>query len=233
MPQSAGIDYNIVIRPRRRTVGIVVRAAGHVEVLAPPRLPAAEIEQLIRDKAGWIRKKLQLQAEARTRHQPKSFNDGETFALTGRPLTLVVEAGRRSTTVEGDRVIVCLPRYEPVRRERLIRQQLIDWYKQQALAHLVERVAHYSAIVGKKPHEIIIKGYRSRWGSCHRDGRICFNWRLVMAPPSVIDYVVVHELCHLVHHNHSPVYWRLVESILPEHHQAKQWLKRHGLSLDI
>jgi len=227
------IDYSIVVRPRRKTVGIVVRASGHVEVLAPPRLPTAEIERLIREKAGWIRKKLQLHAEAQASHQPKVFNDGETFSLAGKSLTLRIEAGRRSTSVEGDRLVARLPSYEPARRERLVRRQLIDWYKQQALAHFGKRAAHFAAIIGKHPKQLTIKGYKSRWGSCHRDGRICFNWRLAMAPPSVIDYVVVHELCHLVHHNHSPAYWRLIESVLPEYRQARQWLKLNSLSLDL
>ena len=233
MPSAADISYSIVSRPRRRTVGIVVRASGHVEVLAPPRLPAAQIERLIREKAGWIRKKLQLQAETAARHRPKLFSDGETFSLAGRSLALRIEAGRRHTAIAGDKLVLRLPRYEPTRRERIMRSQLADWYRQQALAHLRLRVAHYSAIVGKQPSQLAIKGYKSRWGSCHRDGRLCFNWRLVMAPPSVIDYVVVHELCHLIHHNHSPAYWQLVESVLPEYRLAKRWLKLNSLSLEL
>ena len=229
----ADISYNVIVRPRRKSIGIVVRANNEIDVLAPPRVPATEIARLVSSKSDWIRKRQRLNREIRERHRPKSFTDGETFNLTGRSLTLRLEAGRRAIHLKDDTLLVRLPRYEPEQRLRIIRRHLIDWYRQQALEHLRQRTAHFAPLIGRHPSHLGIKGYRSRWGSCHRDGRIYFNWRLVMAPPSVIDYVVVHELCHLIHHNHSPAYWQLVESVLPHSGQARQWLKINGLALEL
>lgn len=227
------ISYNIIRRPRRSTVGIVIRANNAIEVLAPACVPEKEIARLVLGKAGWIRKKLQLNAEVLARRQPRSFGDGEALPLAGRSLRLRVESGRTAVCVDGDELVVRLPRYEPARRERLIRNQLAGWYKQQALAHLEQRVRHYAAVIGRAPAHTGVKGYKSRWGSCHQDGRIYFNWRIVMAPQPVIDYVVVHELCHLIEHNHSPAYWRLVESVMPGFRDAKRWLQVNGPTLEL
>jgi len=86
---------------------------------------------------------------------------------------------------------------------------------------------------GSYTSSVDVKSYRSRWGSCHKDGRVYFNWRIIMAPHSVVDYVVVHELCHLVYHNHSAAYWKLVEHSYSDFRNAKTWLKMNGLSLTL
>lgn len=88
-------------------------------------------------------------------------------------------------------------------------------------------------MIGVQPTAIIVKTYKARWGSCYSDGRISFNWKLIMAATWVIDYVVVHELCHLIHHNHSANFWRLVEQYYPSYKQAKEWLKQNGQLLKL
>jgi len=118
-------------------------------------------------------------------------------------------------------------------REQHIVRELTAWYQEQALRHLREKTARHAERLGVHPSSVGIKSYRSRWGSCHRDGRVYFNWRIIMAPHSVVDYVVVHELCHLVHHNHSPAYWKLVTHTCPDYRDAKTWLKVNGQTLDV
>ena len=227
-------SYHIIRRPRRKTVGIVVRPNNDIEVLAPPHLPASRIEAFVQQKVGWIRKKLHFNEHLRASHQPRTFCDGEIFSLAGRRLTLKIgQTGRTHITVEGNDLLVQIPRHDPVQHEQVMRRRLTGWYRQQAQEHLAARVAHYAGVIGKQPSHVSVKNYKSRWGSCHRDGRIFFNWRLVMAPPSIIDYVVVHELCHLVHHNHAPAYWNLVESIMPDFRQARSWLKLNSLTLEL
>lgn len=227
------ISYNVIKRPRRKTACIVIRPGNDIDVLVPPYMTARQIERLVHDKAGWIHKKLHFNEHVRARPQPRKFREGETLIFAGAPLQLSIRPGRHAVRAEDETILVHLPRHDPLKYEEIVRRKLTGWYRKQALEHLEERVAHYSAIIGQAPTKVGVKSYKSRWGSCHRDGRIYFNWRIVMAPEPVIDYVVVHELCHLIHHNHAPAYWQLVESVLPEFRQAKTWLKINSLTLEL
>lgn len=101
-----------------------------------------------------------------------------------------------------------------------------DWYRQQAKALVAERVEFYRKQLGEEVQTVRIKDVRSRWGSCSSKRNLNFNWRLVMAPLEAVDYVVVHELCHLKEMNHSPAFWKLVEEIMPDYQRQRDWLKR-------
>jgi predicted metal-dependent hydrolase len=103
-----------------------------------------------------------------------------------------------------------------------------NWYRDKTAQAIADRVNFYLPTVGESPTRITIKEQRKRWGSCSSLGRLNFNWRIIMLPQSVLDYIVVHELCHLVHHNHSRDFWNLVGSILSDYQECKQWLKLNG-----
>lgn len=107
-------------------------------------------------------------------------------------------------------------------------QNIQAFMQKQAVAYLEPKLGHYAQQIGVQPKSLTVKGYKSRWGSCYTDGRIQFNWRLMQAPSWVIDYVVVHELCHLVHANHSKAFWDLVNQHYPQTPQAKLVMKTHG-----
>ena len=118
-------------------------------------------------------------------------------------------------------------------RVPLIRRQLITWYANAALKRIEERVTHYMRIIGVTPRAVRIKSLRSRWGSCSTRGIINFAWNIILAPEPVLDYLVVHELCHLVHLDHSAEYWKLVEKFLPEYRERRKWLRENGQSLTV
>lgn len=108
------------------------------------------------------------------------------------------------------------------------------WYRAQARWHLTGRIDHFARQHGFVYNSLRINGARTRWGSCNAQrGSLNFTWRLVMAPPEIVDYVVVHELCHLKHPNHSPDFWAEVEGILPDYKQRRKWLKENGLKLQV
>ena len=107
----------------------------------------------------------------------------------------------------------------------------MNWYKQQGLKLFEKKTKKYQELIGVKPSSISTRTYSKRWGSCSSKGDITFNWRIIMAPHSVIDYVVIHELCHLVHHNHSPKYWRTVKSFYPNYKEKVNWLRDHSKTL--
>ncbi|MBS4026276.1 MAG: M48 family metallopeptidase [Clostridia bacterium] len=115
--------------------------------------------------------------------------------------------------------------------QRELRKQQASWYRQQANEAIMLRVRYYSEKVGVAYNTVRIKDQKTRWGSCSAKKNLNFNWRLIMAPPEVLDYVVVHELCHLIHLNHSPAFWQLVKNQLPDYSRHKRWLKDQGATL--
>ncbi len=227
-------EYEVIRRPRRRTASISVKRDNTVVVIVPGRLPRKQVEQIVRSKARWIRSRLQFNAEVRERFKPKEYVSGESFAYLGRNYRLKVMEGEvRPAKMSQGRLNVFVPDGAPEKdRELHIIRELTAWYQEQALGRLREKTARYAERLGVNPSSVDIKSYRSRWGSCHRDGRIYFNWRIIMAPHSVVDYVVVHELCHLIHHNHSRDYWKLVRTLVPDHRKLRAWLKQNGEVLD-
>ncbi|MBN4076872.1 M48 family metallopeptidase [Mariprofundus ferrooxydans] len=222
-----GIEYAIIRSPRRKTLSIIIRPDSQIDVLAPKRMPAALIHQFVHDKQTWIQKKLHFNYHERSNYQPKSFHQGELFQRLGESYALSICNDATGIHLADKQLIV------PALPAEQLKQQLIVWYRQQAEHYIQQRALDFVPTIGKAPTTIGVKAYKSRWGSCHHDGRIYFNYRLIMAPSRVIDYVIVHELCHLIHHNHSNDFWQLVEHIMPAYSQAKVWLKANGLSLDL
>jgi predicted metal-dependent hydrolase len=114
-----------------------------------------------------------------------------------------------------------------------LRTALEQWYFSKALEKLKEKTKRYSEILSVKPISVSIKEYKSRWGSCSTNGEVTYNWRIIIAPHHIVDYIVVHELCHLLEHNHGPKYWKHVESVVPDYRICREWLKTHGQTLII
>jgi len=228
MPDG-GFSYVMERRPRRRTVGIQVKADGRVVVAVPPLVPHLYIKRLLRDKAAWIRRKQGDAASLLEHKSSHSYGEGDSVSYLGREYRLAFAGCSRLDETAG--VLQLGMRGEP-QREAVI-ASLTRWYKQQARVVLKQRTDLLTEKLGKQPALVGIKSYRTRWGSCHADGRIYFNWRLVMAPLDVIDYVAAHELCHLLHANHSAVFWDEVEKLFPGCKKQRRWLRTHGRMLDL
>lgn len=213
-----------ITRSQRKTLCITIRR-GEVCVRAPLRLPLAQILRFVDQKAPWINNVLERQQQMPSA-VPRTFVDGETFLLLGRTLTLRVEEGKKpAVVVDGDDLVLTMGAGGNT-DQRI--KALSDWYRQSAREYFIERCAYFGEQLGLRPQGIKIRIYKSRWGSCNHRGELQFNWLLLMAPPEVVDYVVVHELCHLRHFNHSPEFWQLVMSILPNYQQQRQWLKQQN-----
>ena len=158
---------------------------------------------------------------------------GESFSLFGKNLKLkVLEGGRVGTKLDGDYLSTNVRASEigDVRKFR-IKTYIEKWYIQEAYKRLEDKVIKYSEIIRVSPREIKVKNYKSRWGSCDKKGRLTFNWHLIKAPHSIVDYVVIHELCHMVQSNHSPKFWHEVEKYDPSYKDHKKWLKENGTLL--
>lgn len=213
---------------RKRSVGFRV-ADGKVLVSAPTSIAAHELRQLLEAKSRWILTKLALQSQTVVQAK-RYYATGEQLAYLDEMLVLQVREGAFKALHVDQQIVISLPQAKP----DWVRSALVRWYKQQAQQHFAQRVAHFSPMVGAWPASIQIKTYRARWGSCNSKGQLQFNWKLMMAPQAVVDSVVVHELCHLLHLHHGPEFWAQVRRVLPNYRDAKQWLKEegHGLTLD-
>ncbi len=219
-----------VIRSRRRTATINVRE-GQVSVRVPLGFPEAAVREFVGLKSAWIRQKLQEQQQVLTANR-RAFVTGERFAYLGRQYALRIEtADKADVLLCGTELLVRLT--DPTAAAEAVRSALIQWYRIQASDLLRRKVEVFQRQVGVEPVRITIRNCKTRWGSCSLAGRLMFNWKIIMAPEPVIDYLVVHELCHMLQHNHSIRYWRQVERVLPGYHEQRQWLRRQGRYLEI
>lgn len=225
---SNGIEIEVLRSQRRKTLSLEVRH-GQVRVRLPAKLPLHHAEHFVHQKSHWIQQKLADQPPVVKRQ----FRDGETFLYLGKAyrLNLYPNHYRRQIVLSDNDLH--LAHRGAVVSQTALKKQITDWYRQQATAWLTERCQLQAHKTRLEPREIEVKTYRARWGSCTLSGKIQLNWKLIMAPENIIDYVIIHELCHLQEHNHSPAFWQLVQHFDPHFRQHRAWLKKHGYQLQL
>lgn len=220
------IRINEIVRSRRRTITLVVTQDCTLVVRAPLGASNSHIESVVREKSAWIKKKF-FEISQRPKAMAKEFVNGEEFLYLGQAYKLCfVERARKDIELTDK---ICLS----VQVKPIARFVLRRWYKATALKIIGQRCQWYADAIGHKPVSVKITEARKRWGSCGSKGTLNFSWRLVMAPPEVIDYVIVHELTHIGQMNHSPVFWRQVADILPDYKKQEKWLQENGGLLTI
>ena len=219
-----------VVRTKRRKTASIKVIDGAVQAIVPDRLSDGRVEALIQKRTAWIRRKLREQSQAVT-PRPKEYVSGESFTYLGRNYRLKVLRGNDDDVkLKGGYLEVGVSKNS---KDTDIRNALVDWYEKHALDRLNEKTNRYAGIMGVSPNSISVRDYKSRWGSCSSKGEISYNWRIIITPNHIVDYVVVHELCHLKHPNHSPAYWKSVKREISDYEVCRQWLKEHGASLVI
>jgi len=205
---------------RRKSIGLTVTAEGKLVISAPRGTPAAEIARAVARHRKWIEAKATERQEAWARLQ-----EGAAYFL-GRPYRLslakIAKNGREPVALKGDEIRVWPG------ADNSLWPTLRAWLVRQADAYINARAAAYAPQLGVKVRPVEMREWRRRWGECHPDGHLRFNWRLIMLPPEIIDYVVVHELAHLLAPGHNPRFWRVVAAILPDHKTRRHWLNRYG-----
>ena len=186
----------------------------------------------------WAEQRLaEKAAEYKRLGLPKTYMGGETFPYLGESFALVViesSFGRKSSCeFSGNRFFVETPTGSAEETSGSVRKALIKWFRATSKQDISKRIAAWAPVIGKAPASVSVRNQKTRWGSCSVKGSVNFNWRLIMTPPDVIDYVVVHELCHLIEHNHSAAYWALVERAMPDYRPRRKRLKESGYLLEI
>ena len=221
------IKIDKIIRSRRRTLGLEVTRDANLIIRAPLRISLNDIQKLVFRKRSWIEKKQKIAREKHFKAVPQVFADREEFLYLGDsyPL-LIVEDG--NAPLMFDKGFRLMREYLPFGK-----QLFIDWYGNEAYRKIKERVDWHSNLLHLKYNKFVISNARKRWGSCNSKDNIHICWRLIMAPPRVIDYVVVHELVHLAEKNHSGRFWDRVAIIQPDYKESRGWLKENGHLLVI
>lgn len=231
MIESLTVDdltFEVQRSARRKTVEIIVDRGGELRIVAPPGVGAAAMEGFVREKRFWIYTRLAEKEALRQPAPAKAFVTGEGFPYLGRSYRLLlVDAQGCPLKLEAGRFRL---RRSEVDRARL---HFIAWYAEHARLWLRRRVAQWAPRVGVEAKRIEVRDLGFRWGSCGAGGTLHFHWATILTPPSIADYVVVHELVHLREPNHTPGFWLAVERALPDYAQRKAWLAEHGGQLVV
>ena len=230
-------DVTVIRSSRRKTATIKVDLEG-VSVRIPADLPLARIEKLVAEKTAWIERKL---AEAKRKQRgiagqverSSTLADGSRIMVQGQHLPLRLIASDQMKVVQSSDRLEVYADADLIADKEQLRALVEQWLYRRAVEELNFCVNVYKQRVGATPSRIQIKDYRARWGSCKPDGSIQLNWRLIHAPMHIMDYVVVHELCHLLEMNHSKHFWSEVERVEPQYKMKRQWLKDNGWQLSF
>ena len=229
------IDYQVRRSQRRRkTVQITVDGGG-VHVAAPMTTPDSELQAIVRKRAPWI---LDHASKSMLEAAPKRFVSGETLPYVGRNVRILVEAAdvaRPNVRFDHWRFRIAVPKaLQDEERYQSIRRAVIRWYRARAAERLEAIVERWWRRLGHgEMSRVLIRDQRQRWGSCAPDGTLRFNWRAVMLKPALMEYVVVHELAHLTHRNHSTDFWDLVSRAMADAQQRRQHLREDGRTLPL
>jgi len=213
------VVYQVRRSDRARRVRVTVDPTRGIEVVLPRRAPAREAAAAVRELRPWIERRV---AEIEGARQAVASR-GETVPYLGQTLSLLAEPGRLRVARRGDVLVVPDGEARTPALER--------WYRRAARAEIEPRLQRACALAGTSYSRLTIRGQRTRWASCSRSGAMSFNWRLLLAPEPVLDYVVWHEVCHLEIMDHSPRFWALLGSHQPDYREHLRWLRRHGATL--
>lgn len=226
------IGFTLERTARRKTVAISVGHEG-VRVLAPADLDDERILCIVRKRGPWLLRKIVAYAELGGSPVTREYVGGETFHYLGRPYRLRVITDEnavstrirlRGTWLEAP----VLPNSAPIIRRSAIRSGMRQWYSQRAKKLFPERAGIVAEMLGIDKPSVQVVEQSKRWGSCDSKGRIRLNWRLVMAPLPLVDYVIAHEACHILEHNHSRQFWRKLETVMPDYEARVRQLDRLG-----
>jgi predicted metal-dependent hydrolase len=217
------VAYEVRRSTRARRARIVVHHWDGVEVVLPAAAPASTAERLVRNHGAWLLARL-----AERPAPPAPLADGSEIPWHGGTLRLRVRAGSGRARLTGHELAIAVA--DPA-DDDAIRAAVERVARAEARRLLTEEVAVAAAALGVQVAAISIRDARTRWGSCTSTGRLSFSWRLILAPPEVLRYVAVHEVCHLVERNHQPPFWALVDRLLPGWRAQRLWLRRHGPEL--
>ncbi len=220
--QGQRIEYTL-IQATRRDVLIQALEGGVTRVYAPKTARLRDVDELVRGYAGQI-------LSMREALKPRELADGDLVRIEGAPRTVRIARGNKRVEITQTEVRIWVSDPDDFEAARSI---LLSALSARALRRIRERIEHFLPVTGGTPARVTVRAQKSRWGSCSSKRNLSFNWKLILAPPECLDYVVVHELCHLTEFNHSQRFWKLVEDCQPDFRVWRDYLKTNGSGLAI
>ena len=229
---TTNIAFDVIFK-NRKTMEIAVEPPDSITVTAPIGTKEEEILKRVESKGSWIIQKIYSFKHMNYMPIQREFVNGESFMYLGRNYSLQIEIDSSVKKPEvklyrGKFIVKASDKYE-----ENIRKAMEQWYRDKAKEVLELRVKYYQRFFNIEPMNIRIKEQKKRWGSCTSKNELLFNWRCIMAKSNALDYIVVHEMCHMYHKDHSKEFWGLVASVLPDYEIRKEWLKNYGVRMDL
>ena len=229
---TTNIAFDVIFK-KRKTMEIAVEPPDIITVTAPIGTKEEEILKKVESKGIWIIQKIYSFKHMQYRHIEREFVNGESFMYLGRNYSLQIEV---DSSVKKPQVKLYRGKFivkASNKNDEDIRKAMEQWYRYKAKEVIELRVKYYQRFFYIEPTGIRIKEQKKRWGSCTSKNELLFNWRCIMAKSNAIDYLVVHEMCHMHHKDHSKEFWGLVASVLPDYEVRKEWLKNYGVRMDL
>lgn len=228
------IEYALHKSLKAKRVSISIKNQK-IKVSIPKGITLEYAKNFLEDNKDWVIKHLDKQSAIAQRVKPKNYTSGEKLLYRGRSYPLVIEEKSSDSyhaLFKGSRIVVYVPPdLVPEKKTFMVKSLIEEWYKGQAQKLLPEQVDYYSRLLNTSYNKLKIKDQKTRWGSCSNKGNINLNWRIIMAPHQVAAYVIIHELAHLKHMNHSKEFWKTVEESLQDYKKWKKWLTQNGKEL--
>lgn len=228
------IPYLLTDSEKTKHIKLVMDIDG-LKVIKPEKTDMAEVEKLLHGRSSWIFKHYMEFQSMKVDEYKREWESGERVLYRGKKYNIRIFTHREQATkinFNGKRFEIFINE-DASDRKTVLEDAFSRWYKRAAQESIKDRLLYYCKITGLGYNTMRIKEQKTRWGSCSKKGNLNFNWKLVMSPPWVIDYVVVHEVCHLRYLNHSKEYWAMVEMYMPDYKKAQEWLKKNGLGLTL
>lgn len=227
------IEFNIEFR-NRKTISIAVEPPKDITVVAPVDTNIEDIKDIVKSKGAWIVQKLFEFRNIESKRVNREFVNGESFMYLGRNYSLQIYIDK---TIQNNSSVKLFRGkfhvYVKEKNDEVIKEAMEAWYREKTEEQVKKRIKYYQKYFNKKPTAIKIKEQKKRWASCTSNNELLFNWRCVMAKSTALDYIVVHEMCHMYYMNHSQEFWDLVSSIMADYEGRKEWLRDYGIKLNI
>lgn len=222
-----------VVRSRRSTADVIIERDGSVTVRAPKKTSDAQIAGIVRSKRHWIYSGLAEWRDLNTTRVLREYRNGEGFLYLGRSYRLQLAEQQDAPVLLKDGRFVLRRGLVDRGKMASAKAAFREFYIAKGNERIPQRVLYYSPKVGVNPTGTDVRELGHRWASCSPKGRLSFHWKCMMAPQTIIDYIVVHELCHLHHRDHTQAFWNEVDKVLPDFRERKEWLRRNGAGLDV
>lgn len=231
--QVKDIAYRLLPGTARKTTDIVIERDGVISVRPPLRLTPEEVDETVLRKRLWIYRNLAEWRDLNATRVIREWVSGETFLYLGSRYRLQLVADQDEALVLKDGRFLLNRQVIDQGGSAAAQQAFADFYTTKGLQRLKQRVAWFAPKVGVMPGDVLIRDLGFRWAVCQPSRALHFHWKALMAPPTIIDYIVVHELCHLHHRDHTDAFWNEVDKVLPTWRERKEWLRSRGAELDL